>query len=118
MRVDGVAANGEPAISADISTTDVPELLARGLGRIVSEAAWLMDELPPRQQSEIAANGAVLTGGGALLGGVDGFLAERLGIPVRLATDPLSCTILGLEALLRDREGISLEGRRFKATGA
>ncbi len=118
MRIEGVAANGEPAISADVSLADVPDLLVHGLSRIIAETAWLLEELPPRQQSEIAASGAVLTGGGALLGGIDAFLAERLGIPVRIATDPLSCTILGLESVLNEPQAVSLEGRRFKATGA
>jgi rod shape-determining protein MreB and related proteins len=117
MRVEGIAANGGPATSADISLTDVPELLIRALNRIVGEIAWLLEELPPRQQSEISANGAVLTGGGALLEGVDAFLAQRLGIPVKVATDPLSCTILGLESVLSDPDAVSLGGRRFRATG-
>lgn len=116
MRVEGVAADGGPPTSADISLTDIPDLLMRGLGRIADEISWLVEELPPRQQSEVAANGAVLTGGGALLGGVDAFLAEKLGIPVKVATDPLSCSILGLESVLSDPHAVSLEGRRFKAT--
>lgn len=116
MRVDGVTANGEPAINADINLADVPDLLMDGLDRIVAEVLWLLEELPPRQQSEIAANGAALTGGGALLGGVDAFLAEKLGIPVTVATDPPSCTTLGLESVLSDPHAVSLEGRRFKAS--
>jgi rod shape-determining protein MreB len=114
MRVDGVGANGEPAVGADISVTDVPELLTRGLTRVVGEIAWVLEELPPRQQTEVSATGAVLTGGGALLGGIDAFMAEWLGIPVRVATDPPSCTILGLEAVLNDPHAVSLDGRRFK----
>lgn len=116
LRVDGVAANGGGVASADIALAEVPEQLIRGLGRIVSEVLWIIEELPPRQQSEIAAAGAVLTGGGALLGGLDAFFAERLGIPVRVATDPPSCTILGLESVLNDPQAVSLDGRRFKAT--
>lgn len=115
MRVDGVGANGEPAVGADISVTDVPELLARGLTWVVGEIAWVLEELPPRQQTEVAASGAVLTGGGALLGGIDAFMSEWLGIPVRIATDPPSCTILGLEAVLNDPHAVSLDGRRFRA---
>jgi rod shape-determining protein MreB len=117
MRVDGVGANGEPAVGADISLTDIPDLLARSLNRVVSEIAWLLEELPPRQQSEIAATGAVLTGGGALLGGIDSYFAEMLGIPVKVATDPPSCTILGLEAVLNDPHALSLGGRRFRTAG-
>lgn len=115
MRVDGVAADGEKGMSLDIPLTGVPELLMRGLARAVSEIMWLLEDLPPRAQTEIAANGAILTGGGALLGGVDAFLAERLGIPVTVATDPMSCTILGLESILNAPQAVSLDGRRFRA---
>lgn len=115
MRVDGVAADGEKDMSLDIPLTGVPELLMRGLARAMSEIMWLLEDLPPQAQTEIAANGAILTGGGALLGGVDAYLAERLGIPVAVATDPMSCTILGLESILNAPQAVSLDGRRFRA---
>jgi len=116
MRVEGIRDDGEPTISTDIDLADVPTLLAHGLNRIVSEVIWLLRELPPRQQSEIAANGAVLTGAGAMLGGIDSYFAEKLGIPVSVATDPPSCTILGLESVLNDPAAVSLEGRRFRSS--
>lgn len=115
MRVDGIAADGEKGMSLDIPLTGLPELMMRGLSRVASEIMWLIEDLPPQAQTEIAANGAVLTGGGALLGGVDAFLAERLGIPVTVATDPLSSTILGLESILNAPQAVSLDGRRFRA---
>jgi rod shape-determining protein MreB len=116
VRVDGAAGDGEAGAAADVSLADVPEVLLRALSRIVAEVAWLLEELPPSQHSEVAAAGAVLAGGGALLGAADAYLAERLGIPVQVATDPLSCTILGLEAVLNDPHAVSLEGRRFRTS--
>ncbi len=116
IHIEGVNDSGESAISADLDLSEVPSLLSHGLNRIVAEVIWLLDELPPRQQSEIAARGALLTGGGAMLEGVDSYFAEKLGIPVSLATDPPSCTILGLESVLNDPQGVSLQGRRFRTS--
>lgn len=117
LRVDGQPASDGGAASMDISLVDVPETLIRGLNRIVSEVLWFLEDLSPRQQGEVAANGLTLTGGGALLGGIDAYLAEKLGISVRIATDPMSCTILGLESVLNSPHAVSMEGRRFR-TGA
>lgn len=116
LRVEAESANGENGLTTDIDLSEIPAVLAHGLGRIVTDIAWVLDELPPRQQSEVAANGAVLTGGGAMLEGVDAFFAEKLGIPVHVATDPTSCTVLGLESVLNDPQAISLQGRRYRAT--
>ena len=117
LRVDGIAGESGTPATADVALGDVPEMLVRGLNRPITEIAWLLEELPPSQRAEVAANGAVLTGGGALLGAVDAYLAEKLGIPVQVATDPASCTILGLEAMLNEPHAISLGGRRFRAPG-
>ncbi len=116
MRVEASIDNGGTPLSTDIDLSEVPALLAHGLNRIIADIIWLLDELTPTQQNEIAANGAILTGGGALLEGIDAYFAQKLGIPVRVATDPLSSTILGLESVLNDPQAVSLQGRRFKAT--
>jgi rod shape-determining protein MreB len=45
--------------------------------------------------SDIAESGLVLTGGGALLRGLDKLLSEETGLPVIVADDPLSCVVRG-----------------------
>jgi rod shape-determining protein MreB len=45
---------------------------------------------------DIADNGITLTGGGALLGGLDKLIQEETGLPVRVAEQPLLCVVLGL----------------------
>lgn len=40
-------------------------------------------------------------------------LSRELALTIRPATDPMSCTILGLEAILNDLESLTLDGRRF-----
>ncbi len=100
--------NGVTRLSAEL-----PELLGRGLLPVLSEVRWIVEELPPKQRAEVKEQGAVLTGGVALLAGIGPFVAERLEMPVAVARDPLSCTILGLESILGDLRSLSLEGRRF-----
>jgi len=56
-----------------------------------------MNERPfhPELGSDIAENGMVLTGGGALLKNLDRLLQEETGIPVIIAEDPLTCVARG-----------------------
>lgn len=100
----------------DIDTARVPEILARTFQLLLSELLWTVEELPSRVQHELTAGGVVLTGGGALLRGVDELIRRHLQLPVGVATDPVSCTILGLEAIMRDLPALALNGRSFGAT--
>ena len=92
---------------------EIPELLARALLPVVSEVRWLLEELPAKHRTEVRETGVVLTGGTALLGGIGPLFAERLELPVTVARDPLSCTVLGLESILSDLRALTLDGRRF-----
>jgi rod shape-determining protein MreB len=92
------------------------ELLLKAVIPIVSEIAWVVDELPPKQRAEVGRAGITLTGGSALLRGFPELVSHHLGLPATVAKDPLSCTILGIESILGDLRALSLEGRRF-ATG-
>ena len=108
--------NGVNKMSADVVVEDLSDILGRALRPIVAEISWVLEDLQPRQQQEIVEAGIVLCGGGALLRGIDTFIADRLNIPARVATDPMSCTILGLEAILKNIGALSLDGRRFART--
>ncbi|HBF09982.1 MAG TPA: rod shape-determining protein, partial [Gammaproteobacteria bacterium] len=50
---------------------------------------------PPELAADIAETGMVLTGGGALLRGLDKLLQEETGLPVRVADEPLTCVARG-----------------------
>ncbi|MDX2426082.1 MAG: rod shape-determining protein, partial [Cycloclasticus sp.] len=50
---------------------------------------------PPELSADVAENGIVLTGGGALLKGLDKLLHEETGVPVRTADEPLTCVARG-----------------------
>ena len=54
-----------------------------------------MEQSPPELAADIAETGMVLTGGGALLRGLDKLLQEETGLPVRVADEPLTCVARG-----------------------
>ena len=55
----------------------------------------LLEQSPPELAADIAERGIVLTGGGALLRGMDKLLSEETGLPVIVAEDPLTCVARG-----------------------
>jgi len=54
-----------------------------------------LEGIPAELAADIIESGIVLTGGGALLRGIDRLLAESIDMPVRVAEDPLSCVVIG-----------------------
>jgi rod shape-determining protein MreB and related proteins len=97
-----------------VDTLPLPETMARALRPLVDELAWIMEGLPAHQRAELDDGGVMLCGGTALLGALGQFLASQLSMPVTTATDPMSCTALGLETILENVSSLSLGGRRFQ----
>ena len=56
----------------------------------------------PELAADIVDQGIVLTGGGALIQGLDEYLREETGLPVTIAEDPLSCVALGTGRAMED----------------
>lgn len=91
----------------------IAELMRASLKPVAAEVLWILDALPERQLDEITQVEAILTGGCAGLRGLTELLSDELALRFTAAPDPMSCTILGLEAILNDLEALSLDGRRF-----
>jgi rod shape-determining protein MreB len=85
----------------------IPELLAQAMRPAIAELQWVLESIPEKQQDEIANSDGVLTGGCALLRGLDRLLSQELALPIKTAPDPGSCTILGLEAIMPSRTDAS-----------
>ncbi|MDK2889210.1 rod shape-determining protein MreB [Desulfofundulus australicus DSM 11792] len=81
--------------SVVISTHQVFEAIAESLEAVVRAVKEVLEHTPPELAADIMDKGMVLTGGGALLHGIDILLSRETGVPVHIAEDPLSCVALG-----------------------
>lgn len=81
--------------SFTLNSNEVQEALQEPLSGIVSAVRTALEQAPPELASDIAERGMVLTGGGALLTGLDRLLAEETSLPVILSEDPLTCVARG-----------------------
>jgi rod shape-determining protein MreB and related proteins len=95
---------------AVVTSEEVREALREPVEAILNCIRATIEHCNPELVSDLADTGLVLTGGGALLRGLDQFLGERLGIPVRVADDPLTTVARGtaicLEHLSQWRESL------------
>ncbi len=93
--------NGIPE-TYDVKSVDIREAIGDTVSRIVEAVRHALEITPPELSSDIVDRGIVMTGGGALLRGLDRLLTKDTGLPVRVADNPLSCTVLGAGLILED----------------
>ena len=80
----------------------IREALSAPLERIVQSIKDTIDGCTPDLVGDLFDNGLVLCGGGSLLRRLDRFLAERTGLPTRLAAEPLTCVARGTQICLEN----------------
>jgi rod shape-determining protein MreB len=85
-----------------ITDSEVREALAKSLKVIVDNIKTTLEITPPELVADIHERGIVLSGGGALLRGIDQLITKYVEIPVRLADDPLTSVVRGTGMLLDD----------------
>lgn len=87
-------------LTRTISSEEVQEALWDPVSSIVAAAKSVLERTPPELSADIIDRGVVLTGGGALLNGLDELLAEELRVPVWVAEDPMHCVVKGTGLML------------------
>ena len=87
-----------------ISDVQVRDALTRSLKTIVDNIKATLEITPPELVADIHERGILLSGGGALLRGLDQLIARATEIPVRLADDPLTVVVRGTGILLDEPE--------------
>jgi rod shape-determining protein MreB len=92
------------ATTVAVSSSDVTEAIQAPLQAVAAAVRDVLRQVPPRLESGVAERGLYLSGGGALLRGVDGFLARETGVPVRVAEDPRTCAVRGTRRALGEFE--------------
>ncbi len=78
-----------------LTTEHVREALAEPVSAIVDAVKTTLDKTPPELAADIMEDGITITGGGALLGGLDERLAHETGMPIRVADEPLYSVVIG-----------------------
>src|SRR5437667_5730044 len=85
-----------------LTEDEVREALGDAVMAIVEAVRTCLEQTPPELAADIVETGIVLTGGGALLRGLDRLLQQATHLPVRVAEDPLSCAARGVGKALDD----------------
>jgi len=85
-----------------ISSAQVREALSETIDIIVEAVRQALERTPPELASDILERGIILTGGGALLRGLDRRLREETNLPVNVADDPLTCVARGAGKVLEN----------------
>jgi rod shape-determining protein MreB and related proteins len=83
-----------------VSALEVREALREPVADIVTAVRACLEHTPPELAADISDNGIVLTGGGALLRGLDDLLHHETGLPIRVTEDPLTCVARGAGTVL------------------
>ena len=81
--------------SIDLTTELVREAISEPVAAIVDAVKTTLDRTPPELAADIMHSGITVTGGGALLMGLDRRLASETGMPINIARDPLYSVVLG-----------------------
>ena len=81
--------------TVEITTAQVAEALRMSVTRIVDCVKKVLEDTPPELAADIMNRGIVMTGGGAMLYGLDELIRRETDIPTALAEDALSCVALG-----------------------
>lgn len=87
-----------------ISSDDVREALKEPVEAIINAIKSTLEKTPPELSSDIMDRGITLTGGGALLRGLDKLIEAQTGMPVNIADTPLNCVVMGTGKVLDEIE--------------
>ena len=85
--------------SIEISAGEIYPVAQEVVRQIVAGIRTTLGELPPEVAGDIYDRGVILTGGGALFGGIDDYLREAIKLPVRVADEPRYAVVRGLEQM-------------------
>ncbi|EAL3610687.1 rod shape-determining protein [Campylobacter coli] len=86
----------------DLTSEDVREAMREYLKEIADALKMVLEMMPPDLASDIVENGVVLTGGGALIRGLDKYLSEIVRLPVYIADEPLLAVAKGTGKALEE----------------
>lgn len=88
--------------SLRVTESEIREAIGPVINEIIDSVMEVVEETPPELTSDILEHGILLTGGGALIKGIDDLIVERTKLPVSVVEDPLTTVVRGCAKLLND----------------
>lgn len=104
--IDGLPKNVE------ITAEEVREALLDTINQVLDAIRATLEKTPPELSADIIDHGIMLTGGGALLRGLDKLISEETKMPVHIAEAPLDCVVEGTRICLEDPGVLKLTGSK------
>ena len=87
-----------------VHASEIREAVQEPIQQIVDSFRRALEITPPELASDIVDRGIVMTGGGALIRGLDVLLSQETGLPIHIDEDPLTCVVRGTGQILDDFE--------------
>ena len=85
-----------------ITSEEIREALQDSLASVLEAIRVTLERTPPQLAADIIDHGITLSGGGALLRGLDSLISKETGMPVNVAENPLDCVAMGTGKVLED----------------
>ncbi len=104
--------------TVEVTSEEIRSALSDPVTQIVERVKAVLETTPPELSADIIERGIWLTGGGALLRGLDRLLSAATDIPVYVAEDPLSCVAIGTGRALEEFPAIRQSDVRSMLLGA
>lgn len=98
-------------LTITIHTDEIREALWESVTAIIAAAKGVLERTPPELAADIIDRGVILTGGGALLHGLDQLMMDELKVPVLIAEDPMHCVVKGTGMMLENLDKVSRRKR-------
>ncbi|MBP1971684.1 rod shape-determining protein MreB [Virgibacillus natechei] len=97
--------NGLPR-TITVHSKELQKALEESIALIIQAAKTVLEHTPPELSADIIDRGVIITGGGALIHGIDHLLAEELKVPVFMSEEPLNCVAKGTGIMLENIDKI------------
>lgn len=102
--------------TTEVSSVEIREALNEAVVQIIEAVRQTLERTPPELSADILDRGVMLTGGGALLKGLDERIKMETNLPVHVADDPLTAVVMGTGKVidnLNDYQKVLIRNRRY-----
>lgn len=114
VRAVGKSSKTNLPMAVEVTSADVFLSLNDQLESIVEAVRLVLEKTPPELNADVSVSGITITGGSALLTGVDQFIEYRTGIKTTIAENPRMCTIKGMGMVLKAPQILERNGFYYK----